>query len=286
MQTRNQPDNRAWSQRWRRWLTKLSLANAARTGTRIKRMDVATGCIRASVQTRAGQVHDVEIRFPLWSDAEWQTVADALGSQAVYAAQLLAGEVPPELERTLSAAGVELLPPAANDLCFTCSCSPDGRKRCEHAGAVLAALGELLPEDPWLLFRLRGRDQQALLTALQAQRARPTDSGPSQLAKPDARRAGFYRAGSGPAAPGLDLNQEIDAYWGNTKALEDFRPHLHAPAVELVLLRRLGVPPLEGAGAEFYDELAALYRRIRQDTLNLAYAADNGDTAAPENGAK
>lgn len=283
MQGRHPPDARSWSQRWRRWLTTLGLASATRAALRIKRLEVTTGCIRAAVQTRSGQIHDVEIRFPLWSDREWHTIVDALGSQALYAAQLLAGDVPPELERTLTAAGVELLPTTARDLCFHCSCTPDHHQACEHAGAALAALGELLPEDPWLLFRLRGRDQQALLHALQAQRVRPTESGPSQLAKPDARRSGFYRAGSGAAESSPDLRQELDSYWGNSKALEDFRPHLFVPPVELVLLRRLGVPPLEGAGVEVYDQLAALYRRIRQETLNLAYAGDNGETAGTDN---
>lgn len=279
MQARSQADGRTWAQRWRRWLTTLGLGGAARGSVRIKRLEVSAGRIDATVQVRSGLDHDVEIRLPLWSDSEWQTAVDALGSQAIYAAQLLAGDLPPELERALDAAGVQLLPARQDELTLDCSCSLDQRKVCVHVGAVLAALGELLPEDPWLLFRLRGRDQQGLLRSLHA---RTSDHGVLPLAAPDARRGGFYRAGNGPSQSGADLNEEVDHFWGNTKALEDFRPHVVAPAVELALLRRLGVPPLDGAGLETYDELAALYRRISQETVNLAYAVDNGETAHSE----
>lgn len=279
MQARSPTDGRTWAQRWRRWLTTVGLSGSAGSGVRIKRLEVRAGRIDATVQVRSGLDHDVEIRLPLWSDSEWQAAVAALGSQASYAAQLLAGDLPPELERVLEAAGVQLLPARQADLTLDCSCSLDQRKACAHVGAVLAALGELLPEDPWLLFRLRGRDQQGLLRSLQA---RTSDHGVMPMAAPDARRGGFYRAGNGPSQPGADLNDDVDHFWGNTKALEDFRPHIVAPNVELALLRRLGVPPLDGAGMETYDELAALYRRISQETVNLAYAADNGDPAAGE----
>lgn len=275
MQQQTTAEGRAWSQRWRRWLVTLGLGGSGR-GVRVKRLDVSAGHIVATVQERSGRDHDVDIRLPLWSDDQWQHAVDALSSQAIYAAQLLAGDLPHDLDRTLESAGVQLLPTDLATMQFDCSCMIDNRKPCEHVAAVLSALGEMLPEDPWLLFRLRGRDQQGLLRSL---RARNDDRPAANGGNGELRRSGFYRSGNAPVEPTADLNQELDGFWGNTKSLEDFRPHIVAPLVELALLRRLGVPPVDGAGDDTYDEMATLYRRISQETLNLAYALDT-----PENG--
>src|SRR5690606_22993674 len=106
-----------------------------------------------------------------------------------------------------------------------------------------AALGELLPEDPWLLFRLRGRDQQGLLRSLRAQRSR-TEKSPTAFmpAKTEERRSsatGFYRATAAVEEEIPPLSEQIEGFWGSAKAQQDFRPHILSPAVELSLLRRL-----------------------------------------------
>ncbi len=277
----------AWSRRWRSWLRTLGLAGGDRNTSRVKRLEVLHGRIVAQVQERSGQQCDVEIRFAPWSDEEWQRVVDALGSQALFAAQLLAGDLPPELDRTVAAAGVQLLPTRLEEIEHDCSCQVDQRKICDHAMAVYAALGELLPEDPWLLFRLRGRDQQGLLRSLRAQRNRAENSQSASYAqgKTDSRRngdTGFYRATAAVEEEIPSLGDQIAGFWGSAKAQQDFRPHILSPAVELALLRRLGPPPLGTAAVSTYEELITLYRRISQAALNLAYATDS--TESCENG--
>jgi uncharacterized Zn finger protein len=280
---RTPDDKQAWSRRWRTWLRSLGLAGADRTTSRVKRLEVLHGRIVAQVQERSGQQCDVEIRFALWSDEEWQRVVDALSSQALFAAQLLAGDLPPDLDRTVAAAGVQLLPSRLEEIEHECSCLLDRRRVCEHIMAVYAALGELLPEDPWLLFRLRGRDQQGLLRSLRTHRSRAENSQPSLAnAKTEVRRngdTGFYRATAAVEEEIQPLGDQMAGFWGSGKAQQDFRPHILSPAVELVLLRRLGPPPLGAAAVSTYEALTTLYRRISQAALDLAYAADN-----PENG--
>jgi uncharacterized Zn finger protein len=240
---------------------------------------VLHGRIVAQVQERNGQLCDVEIRFAPWNEEEWQRVVDALSSQALFAAQLLAGDLPPDLDRTVAAAGVQLLPKRIEELEHDCSCSLDGRKICEHVAVVYTALGEMLPEDPWLLFRLRGRDQQGLLRSLRTQRNRTDQSQKSSpLAKTDNRRSvdtGFYRTTAAVEQEIPPLSEQVAGFWGSAKAQQDFRPHILSPAVELALLRRLGPPPLGAASLSTYEALTALYRRISQAALDLAYAASN-----------
>lgn len=278
--TQRTPDDRqAWLRRWRTWLRSLGLAGGDRSTSRVKRLEVLHSRIVAQVQERGGQQCDVEIRFIPWSDEEWQRVVDALGSQALFAAQLLAGDLPPDLDRTVAAVGVQLLPMRLDEIEHDCSCQVDRRKICDHVMAVYAALGELLPEDPWLLFRLRGRDQQGLLRSLRTQRNRTESTQPAYTAaKTDSRRSGdtgFYRATAAVEEEIQPLGDQIAGFWGSAKAQQDFRPHILSPAVELALLRRLGPPPLGAAAVSTYEALTTLYRRISQAALDLAYSADN-----------
>lgn len=286
---RSQPDGEAWARRWRSWLRTLGLAGAPTGRVSVKRLEVHPSRITATVQAAGAPPCEVDIRFTPWSDEEWQRVVDALSSQALFAAQLLAGDLPPDLERTLAEAEVNLLPQRITEIDHECSCDPDLVRPCEHLAAVYAGLGDLLIDDPWLLFRLRGRDQQGLLRSLRTQRNR-SEGGTraSHLAEPGTQRngeGGFYRAANRPDATadesGVEsLEAQMDQYWGNIKSLEDFRPHIMLPTVELALLRRLGPPPLGDAGADTYDQLAALYRRISRQAYDFAYASqsdDNGD---------
>jgi uncharacterized Zn finger protein len=240
---------------------------------------VLHGRIVAQVQERNGHLYDVEIRFAPWSDEEWQRVVDALGSQALFAAQLLAGDLPSDLERTIAASGVQLLPTRIEEIEHDCSCNVDRRRICDHVMAVYNALGEVLPEDPWLLFRLRGRDQQGLLRNLRNQRSRIENGHASVTSsKSDHRRNGengFYRATAAVEEEIQPLADQVSSFWGSGKAQQDFRPHILSPAVELALLRRLGPPPLGAAAVTTYEALSTLYRCISQAALNLAYAADN-----------
>ena len=274
-------DKQTWTRRWRTWLRSLGLAGGDRSTSRVKRMEVLHSRVVAQVQERSGQQCDVEIRFSAWSDEEWQRVVDALSSQALFAAQLLAGDLPPDMERTVAAAGVQILPTRTEEIEHECSCHLTPRRVCEHVTVVYAALGELLPEDPWLLFRLRGHDQQGLLRNLRTQRSR-NEGNPAAYgaSKSDSRRngeGGFYRATAAVEEEIQPLDGQIANFWGSGKAQQDFRPHILPPTVELALLRRLGPPPLGTDSFSTYEALTTLYRRISQAALDLAFAADNAE---------
>lgn len=281
-------DGQGWSRQWRAWLRTLGLVDGDR-GVRVKRLEVLPGRITATTQDRSGASCEVEIRFAMWSDEQWQRVIDALGSQALYAAQLLAGDLPPDLERTIRAAGVQLLPAGLDEVQQDCTCHSRQRRPCEHATAVFLALGEMLADDPWLIFRLRGRDQQIILRGLRTQRARTGEitTGTPALGKTSERAAGsgFYRAASTAAHDEEipPLEQQIEGFWGSGKILGDFRPHIVPAPVELALLRRLGPPPTAAAGSDTYERLVQIYRRISQEALTLAYAAD-AENGGHENG--
>jgi len=75
--------------------------------------------------------------------------------QAGYAARLLAGEMPHEIEQVFERAGVDLLPATSRDLTTQCDC-PDWENPCKHIAAVCYLVAEAFDADPFLLFALRG----------------------------------------------------------------------------------------------------------------------------------
>jgi uncharacterized Zn finger protein len=277
-------DGQSWARRWRAWLRSVGLADTAQDGLRVKRLEILPGRITASLPVRGGKGCEVEVRFTVWTDEEWQRVLDALGSQAIFAAQLLAGDLPPELESAIAGAGVSLLPENLDEVTQTCTCG-EAQHGCDHLAAVYLALGDMLADDPWLLFRLRGRDQRSVLRGLRTQRTRHT--APVQTPQPNdrgAHAAAFYRTSSVHAATEAipSLESQVAQFWGGAKTVESFRPHVAPPPVELALLRRLGAPALGIAGEDLYNRLAALYRHISEQALDVAFATD--PDSAPENG--
>src|SRR5262245_36848878 len=120
------PEGQWWASRWRYLLRELDLeVSGAETGLRVKRIEVTPGRISADVKdSREGKAREcvVEVRVQTWQDSEWQRATDALSRQALYAARLLAGNLPPELERGLAEAGLALLPQRRSDLAAECSC--------------------------------------------------------------------------------------------------------------------------------------------------------------------
>ncbi len=95
----------------------------------------------------------------------WSALAKALSHRAFFAAKLLAGEIPPEIEKVFEGLGLSLFPKKANDLVTDCSC-PDWSNPCKHSAAVYYLLGEEFDRDPFLIFKMRGMSREDLVNLL------------------------------------------------------------------------------------------------------------------------
>ena len=108
------------------------------------------------------QPYGVTIEIPAYDKAQWTRILAALGSQALYRAALLAGEIPHELVELFEELELPLFPA---ELAMECSC-PDWGKPCKHLSAVLYVLAEAFDDDPFLVLAWRGRGRDELLAAL------------------------------------------------------------------------------------------------------------------------
>jgi uncharacterized Zn finger protein len=259
-------------------------------GCRVKRLEVTPGLLAAQVQDRELGLCGVEIRVPVLTDEQWQQVTDALSAQALYVAQLLAGNVPPELEQIFGQAGVTLLPVTATELTQQVTTTTGvlyNGASARPLAAVYNQLGEMLTEDPWLLFRLRGRDRQQLLATLHERRNQVAETGAtaarmsSRPAETTARStdSAFYAYQANGALAGNEETEPLDAhlddYWGKRKRIEDINHPLVAPQVELALLRRLGPLGQETEAQWAFNRLQELYRRASNAAWDIAFAPES-----------
>lgn len=199
-----------WSQRFVAVLESFDLGARLQRGKRYARMGqvvdlaVTAGRVTATVQGSRARPYRVEITAGVLSGAEWDQVEGALAGRAAYAARLLAGDMPTDIEDAFAACSLSLFPARAQDLRTSCSC-PDWANPCKHVAAACFLLAEAFDDDPFLIFAWRGRGRAELLRGLKARRgAFPAPTAPPGAAGPPDTRdtpelplAGFWSAGPG-----------------------------------------------------------------------------------------
>jgi len=160
-----------WSQRLVDLLDSYGLGTRMQRGRRYARQgqlvdfDVQPGHLVAQVQGSRRTPYVVTAAAPALSDVQWDEIEAAMRSRVGFAARLLSGEVPAELEAVFADAGVALLPAKWSDMRASCSC-PDWENPCKHLAATLYVFADRLEADPWLLLAWRGRTREQLLAHL------------------------------------------------------------------------------------------------------------------------
>jgi len=287
---------KAWSERWFAMLQQFGLLDKRMVdlhnarGSRITRLEVLPGQVNAAVQDRSAGLCSVTIEIAPWTQTTWTQVTEALGAQTLFMAQTATNHFPPEIEQTLQLTGASLLPTEATEIKQNCTCQSGNSQPCPALFVVHRQLGEMLNAEPWLLLRLRGRDRQQILQALQAQRNNGNlglTGGDSVLVQTPAHDVATYLQRTGvdeaPSGEPFALADQVERFWGSRRQLESFHHHIVPPPIELVLLRRLGPPTLTADGALAYEALSALYRQVTDEALTLAYASETS-AATPESG--
>ena len=255
-----------WADRWIKALKPLMDSrrlgrgrNYARRG-QVMNIDVAPGDVSARVQGSRRKPYKVSIWLQPLSDRQWDVVFDALAEQAIFAAQLLNGEMPPDIEEAFEAVKVPLFPASRGDLKTDCSC-PDWANPCKHIAAVYYLLGERFDEDPFLLFELRGRTKDEVATALRERRAYGMEAVDEALYVPDAVEA----------VETPTLEECVEDYWAMGAQAEEVALSIAYSKVDMALLKRLGMPNYVNEQS-FRAQMERVYDGVADRALEVAFA--------------
>ncbi|MCS6812527.1 MAG: SWIM zinc finger family protein [Cyanobacteria bacterium] len=268
-----------WKERWLdalasfgRTLRSARAHNYARQGNVLK-LDFEGNKIIAKVQGTAPQPYTVSISLQSFSDDEWQNVIEAMAGRAVFAAKLLAGEMPREIEEVFTANGLSLFPLTRSDIHSRCSC-PDKANPCKHIGAVYYLLGDRFGADPFVLFQLRGRSRDQIIAALRQIRGEQVKTQEAD----DVVSEGHIQE---PSSSGLGLVVDPVTFWNYDQQLEPSLVVITPPPTSETVLDVLGPIPLkpEVTGATTQTKVAvtsamtkltAIYQEASQRAVQLA----------------
>lgn len=259
-----------WATRWIEAMECLIDTNRLRRGRTYARkgqviaIEETKGGMAARVQGSRRTPYKVSIQVKPLSDAQWEKVIDALAGQALFTAQLLAGEMPQDIEEAFAAAGVSLFPDEGSDLVTDCSC-PDWANPCKHLAATHYILGEQFDEDPFLLFRLRGRSQEQILEAMRQRRADQQADFEDEFEEEEAEEI-------------VPLEETLPSFWEMNEPLEPFPVTIKPPPIALPILKRLGEPAFM-AGDSLQSQLGPVYQAVTKKALAVAF----GDGEEQEN---
>lgn len=261
-----------WARRWIQSLERLMDANRLRRGKRYARqgqvlsIEEQAGGVVATVQGSRARPYRVDVELEAFTDEQWGRVVEALSERPIFTASLLVGEMPADIEEAFTAAGVSLFPERGSELSTRCSC-PDVAMVCKHSASVHYILGERFDEDPFLLFRLRGRSEEQLLAELRDLGGRQ-DEQLEQTA--DDPATDDQVTGSEQQAPPLE--EEIDHFWKAGSGLESLNISIQSPEVELSVLKRLSQPGF--VEQDLQRLLAPSYEAISAAALDMALGED------------
>lgn len=244
-----------WGQNWiealercsRDYLNRLGRGRSYARAGRVHDLKVVPGKVTARVTGSGASPYEVKLAIDAFAPKHWQAAIAAMAKEARFAAELLAGKMPDDIDTVFKTTGHSLFPRKSSDLETDCSC-PDWANPCKHVAAVHYVLGEALDRDPFLLFELRGCSKNDVLQALSRLR--------SNL--PDADR-------SDPAIdttiPSIEIqNKDPAQYEQPPNPLPLLRFSFDSPQPPSAILKTAGTPPgwsLDESPQELFAELYA-----------------------------
>ncbi len=250
-----------FSQHWwaQRWISVLESFNiGARLGRgrayarqgQVRSIDIQQGMVTAEVQGTQRKPYDIFISIKTLTLAQWKKLAEVFASQAIFAARLLTGEMPENIEDAFRQLNLSLFPEKQDDLHTECSC-PDWSNPCKHIAAVYYLLGEEFDRDPFLIFKLRGITREELIELMNT-----AFGGSASLSKP-----GDF--------PTSDINEEPltpepippdeKSFWDGGDLSDDIFGAAIIPRIAAALPKRLGNFPFWRGEKRFIETITSIY---------------------------
>jgi uncharacterized Zn finger protein len=170
---------RRWSAGFLAMLESLRMPDQFRQGRRaarlgqVRNLAITSSVVTAMVADEEGELHRIRIAVRSFSQADWRRIEATLAGQAIYAAKLLAGQLPDDLDRVLASFGLSLFPESLDEVGMDCSC-PGWQVPCRHLTAAFYTVAESFDTDPFGILAWRGRGREELLEGLRTRRMAPS----------------------------------------------------------------------------------------------------------------
>lgn len=258
-----------WSERWLSTLASFEWASRLERGRSYARMGqvmefkLSSGQVDARVQGSRPKPYRVSIKVRPLTDKQWDRALEAIGSQALFAAKLLAGEMPHDIEDAFNSSGLSLFP-SKKEIQTACSC-PDYANPCKHTAAVYYILAEEFDRDPFMIFYLRGMSKERIIERLRRRWASQVEGDASGSVR-------FSRMvkheGGGEPQP---LEESVRAFWTVRKPLDQFYVSVAEPRVVAAIIKRLGEPPSWRETEDFVKLMESLYQVVTRRALETAF---------------
>jgi uncharacterized Zn finger protein len=231
-----------WSQRWLdlldsyRFKKRLERARTYSRQGNVLSIEFKNAKVLARVQGSEVEPYKVSLFLDSFSNEEWSYVIETMSQKAIFAAKLLAGEMPQNIEVVFTSNGLSLFPFTLGDVHSKCSC-PDKAIPCKHIGAVYYQLGDRFSEDPFVLFQLRGRTKEQIISDLRDLRSKKSGNKSANVLLKneisDIKQEIYHH----------QYSLKIDSFWQYNEPLESSLVVI-VPSVNETVLEVLGAIPL------------------------------------------
>ena len=227
--------------------------------------------VTAQVQGTAEEPYELWIKLDLFSDEDWDYVIHSLAEKAIFSAQLLAGEMPENIEDVFIANGLSLFPFSLSDVHSRCSC-PDPKNPCKHIAAVYYELADRFSEDPFVLFQLRGRTKDEILAQIRKIRQQNLENSSQEISEGEASSYENEEVTETEetTANSVDSVVNLEQFWQYDQPLDSSLVQLDTETDQTVL-EVLGGFPLPGAEAQAVKQyLQQVQKNVQSEIVHQA----------------
>lgn len=250
-----------WAKRWIEVLESFNIGarlgrgrSYARKG-QVLSINIEKGSITAKVQGSRSRPYQVRIKVKTLTKNNWAKLGKSLTKQAIFAAKLLAGQMPDNIEEAFKNTGLSLFPNKRGDLKTDCSC-PDWSNPCKHIAAVYYLIGEEFNRDPFLIFKLRGMERKDLISLVGGDSKKTHITAATKIQED-------HPAQTEPLA------SDPEQFWGKTGKYNSDFGEVRIPPVSAALPKQLHSFPFWRGKENFLPAMEEIYQTASQLGMDI-----------------
>jgi uncharacterized Zn finger protein len=205
--------------------------------------------------------YKVTIKIQAISKKKWPVIIDTIAKNIALLSRLVLGEMPENIEDAFHAQKTKFLPRDFNQISTSCTC-PDWVNPCKHIAGVYFKCAEILDNDPFLLFELRGIPRDLLIDELRKTKLGEALAKSLEFSKKEINLISktYFTV---PKRIKLDSIEVIDDFWG--RPFDDSSCNKSQNSISALLIKKEGdFPSFWKKNASFIGQMEAIYTFIKQ----------------------